>query len=193
MRWIDSSCRLWLRMFSSSSLTRRYWNSSSSGMLKLHSVRQQFRCTWVKGKQALGQGYMKTWTPSPQVSLLLGAETILMTTTDVSVPSRVALCFSRALSGTLFPLPVTPVSQEHTLTFQASLFLPACKLSAAVTILQPSGISSASFQCRALAPRVSHTPFDHYRQTKRTLLQLSSPCSGEHPMDEEHPVCNPHH
>jgi hypothetical protein len=27
-------------------LTRPYWNSSSSGMLKLHNVRQQFLWTW---------------------------------------------------------------------------------------------------------------------------------------------------
>lgn len=78
MRWMDSSCRLWLRMFSSSSLTRRYWNSSSSGMLKLHSVRQQLRCTWVRRKQMLGQVVMKTRTPSPHVSLLLGTEAIFL-------------------------------------------------------------------------------------------------------------------
>lgn len=43
--WMDSSCRAGSRIFSSSWLTRLYWNSSSSGMLKLHSVRQQFRWT----------------------------------------------------------------------------------------------------------------------------------------------------
>lgn len=47
MRWMDSSCRVGLRMLSRSSLTRRYWNSSSSGMLKLQRVRQQFRWTWT--------------------------------------------------------------------------------------------------------------------------------------------------
>ncbi|KAG7273782.1 hypothetical protein CRUP_003282 [Coryphaenoides rupestris] len=36
--WMDSSCRGGSRIFSSSWLTRLYWNSRSSGMLKLHSV-----------------------------------------------------------------------------------------------------------------------------------------------------------
>lgn len=56
MRWMDSSCRAGSRIFSSSRLTRPYWNSSSSGMLKLHSVRQQFLWTWVGDWWGGGKG-----------------------------------------------------------------------------------------------------------------------------------------
>ena len=64
MRWIDSSCLVGLRMLSRSSLTRRYWNSSSSGMLKLQSVRQQFRWTWVRpgDKWSTVRGGPGSWT-----------------------------------------------------------------------------------------------------------------------------------
>lgn len=44
--WMDSSCLAGSRIFSSSWLTRLYWNSSSSGILKLHRVKQQFLWTW---------------------------------------------------------------------------------------------------------------------------------------------------
>lgn len=55
--WMDSSCRAGSRIFSSSWLTRLYWNSSSSGILKLHRVKQQFLWTWSKQGQGHSQLY----------------------------------------------------------------------------------------------------------------------------------------
>lgn len=43
--WMDSSCLAGSRIFNSSWFTRLYWNSSSSGILKLHRVKQQFLWT----------------------------------------------------------------------------------------------------------------------------------------------------
>lgn len=172
MRWMDSSCRLWLRMFSSSSFTRRYWNSSSSGMLKLHSVRQQFRCTWVKRKQTLGQVATKSQTPPPHVSLLLGTETIFLPDYKYwdSLPSDVVLCFSHAPWFSLQSHKATQLSWAHCF---ASQFLPACGLSTQLTssteIWDVSLHSlNTPFTHNHLTPQsvlgicVSHTPFDHF-------------------------------
>lgn len=128
MRWMDSSCRLWLRMFSSSSLTRRYWNSSSSGMLKLHSVRQQLRCTWVEGKQMLHQLATKIWLYPLKFSFcfVLKPSSCLTTTTEISVtllPS--GLLELRSISR-LFSLTglTVPHNRPTHITFQGGSLLP---------------------------------------------------------------------
>lgn len=55
--WIDSSCLAGSRIFSNSWLTRLYWNSSSSGILKLHRVKQQLRWTWGAANKG-NKGYL---------------------------------------------------------------------------------------------------------------------------------------